>query len=68
MSKNTIPTSVIDALVDDLIHLTSDGLTEEQEYARHPEGGNVVIVETYTDDGEIDGRYTVTFNIDNKEN
>ena len=68
MSKNTIPASVIDALVDDLIHLTSDGLTEEQEYARHPEGGNVVIVETYTDDGEIDGRYTVTFNIDNKEN
>ena len=68
MAENTIPTSVIDALVDDLIHLTSDGLTEEQEYARHPEGGNFVIVETYTDDGEIDGRYTVTFNIDNKEN
>ena len=68
MSKNTIPTSVIDALVDDLIHLTMDGLTEEQEYARHPESGNAVIVETYTDDGEIDGRYTVTFNIEKQEN
>ena len=68
MSKNTIPASVLDALVDDLLHLTSDGLTEEQEYVRHPEDGNAVIVETYTDDGEIDGRYTITFNIETKEN
>lgn len=68
MSKNTIPTSVLDALVDDLLHLTSNGLTEEQEYARHPEGGNAVIVETYDDEGEIDGCYTVTFNIEKQEN
>lgn len=68
MSKNTIPTSVLDALVDDLIYLTSDGLLELQAYVRHPEGSNAVIVETYTDEGEIDGHYTVTFNIEKQEN
>ena len=67
MSKSTIPTRVLDELVDDLIHLTLDGLTEEQEYARHPEGGNAVIVDTYDEEGEIDGRYTVTFNIETPE-
>ena len=68
MSKSTIPTSVIDALVADLIHLTMDGLTEEQEYARCHGIGNAVIVETYDDEGEIDGHYTVTFNIEKQEN
>ena len=37
-------------------------------YEAHDHDGNAVIVETYTDDGEIDGRYTVTFNIEKQEN
>ena len=68
MSKNTIPTSILDQLVEDLLALTADGFLEAQAYAAHPGGGNAVTVETYTDDGEIDGHYTVTFNIENKEN
>ena len=67
MSKSTTPAGVLHALVDDLLHLTLDGLTEEQGYARHPEGAHAVIVDTYDEEGEIDGRYTVTFNIENKE-
>lgn len=61
---DTTPTSVLDALVDDLLYLTSEGLIDKQAYAAHPEDVNAAIVEIYTDDGEIDGRYTVTFNIE----
>ena len=68
MSKNTIPTSILDQLVEDLLALTADGFLEAQAYAAHPGGGNAVTVETYTDEGEIDGRYTVTFNIEKQEN
>ena len=68
MSKNTDPAGALRALVDDLIYLTSDGLPELQGYARHPEDSNAVIVETYDDEGEIDGHYTVTFNIEKQEN
>ena len=68
MSKSTDPTRALDALVDDLIYLTSDELPELQSYVRHPEDRNAVIVETYDDDGDIDGCYTVTFNIEKQEN
>ena len=52
---NTIPTSILDTLIEDLLALTADGFLEAQAYAAHPGGGNAVIVETYTDEGEIDG-------------
>ena len=65
---DTIPTSVLDQLVEDLRALTADGFLEEQAYAAHPHNGSAVVVETYDDDGEIDGRYTVTFNIEKQEN
>lgn len=68
MSKSTTPAGVLHALVGDLLHLTLDGLTEEQEYARHPVAEPAVIVDTYDEEGEIDGRYTVTFNIETEEN
>jgi len=55
-------------LIEDLLALSADGLTEEQEYVANDHDGNAVTVETYTDDGEIDGRYTVTFNIEKQEN
>ena len=65
---DTTPTSVLDALVDDLLYLTSEGLIDKQAYVRHPEDVNAAIVETYTLDGEVEGRYTVTFNIEKQEN
>ena len=68
MSKNTIPTSVLDTLIEDLLALTADGLAVEQAYEAHDHDGDAVTVKTYTDDGEIDGRYTVTFNIEKQEN
>ena len=68
MSKNTIPGSVRDTLIEDLLAITADGLAVEQGYAAHDRVGKAVIVETYDDDGEIDGRYTVTFNIEKEEN
>ena len=65
---DTIPTSVLDTLIEDLLAITADGLAVEQAYEAHDHDGNAVTVETYTDDGEIDGRYTVTFNIEKQEN
>ncbi|MCT1939180.1 hypothetical protein M3C53_02085 [Micrococcus luteus] len=65
---DTIPTSILDKLIEDLLYLTADGLAVEQAYEAHDHDGNAVTVETYTDDGEIDGRYTVTFNIEKQEN
>ena len=65
---DTIPTSVLDTLIEDLLSITADGFAEEQAYAAHDHDGNAVVVETYADDGEIDGRYTVTFNIEKQEN
>ena len=65
---DTIPTSVLDTLIEDLLAITAGGLAEEQAYAAHDHDGNAVTVETYTDDGEIDSRYTVTFNIEKQEN
>lgn len=66
MTEN-IPTAILDTLIEDLLALTADGLVEAQAYAAHDHDGNAVTVETYTDDGEIDGRYTVTFNIEKQE-
>ena len=68
MADNTIPSSILDALVEDLLALTADGLSVEQAYVPHPGNGDAVIVEAYADNGDIEGRYTVTFNIENKEN
>ena len=65
---DTIPTSILDTLIDDLLAITADGLVVEQAYTAHDHDGDAVTVETYTDDGEIDGRYIVTFNIEKQEN
>lgn len=56
----SVPTSILDTLIDDLLFLFS----EDQTYTKHPEDGRAVIVETYTDDGKVEGRYTVTFSIE----
>lgn len=56
--------TILNNLVDDLIYLTADGLARDQDYMKHPDMDNAMIVETYTDDGEVEGRYTVTFNIE----
>ena len=65
---DTIPTSVLDTLIEDLVAITAGGFAEDLVYAAYPGEGDSVIVETYDDDGEIDGRYTVTFNIEKQEN
>lgn len=65
---DTIPTSVLDMLIEDLLAITAGGFAEDLSYAAYPGEGDSVIVETYDDDGEIDGRYTVTFNIEKQEN
>lgn len=67
MAENTIPSSILDTLVEDLLALTADGLSVDQAYVAHPNNGDAVIVEAYADNGDIEGRYTVTFNIEHKE-
>ena len=67
MSQSTIQ-DVRDALIEDLFYLTLEGLEGAQAYVAHDHDGNAVTVETYTDEGEIDGHYTVTFNIEKQEN
>lgn len=61
---DTIPTSILDTLIEDLLFLSG----AEQAYRARDHDGNAVTVETYDEDGEIDGRYTVTFNIEKQEN
>lgn len=61
---DTIPTSILDTLIEDLLFISG----AEQAYGAHDHDGNAVTVETYDDEGEIDGRYTVTFNIEKQEN
>lgn len=56
--------TILNNLVDDLIYLTADGLTRDQDYTKHPDMDNAVIVETYTDDGEVEDRHTVTLSIE----
>ena len=53
---DTIPTSVLDTLIEDLLAITAGGFAEDLSYAAYPGEGDSVIVETYDDDGEIDGR------------
>ena len=66
MGKSTVQ-DVRDALIEDLFYFTLEGLERGQAYVAHDHDGNAVTVETYTDDGEIDSRYTVTFNIEKQE-
>ena len=64
---DTIPASIIDTLIEDLLYLTSRGFLGEQTYVQHPDDSNAVIVVT-SDGGHFAGHYTVTFNIEKQEN